>query len=184
MYPPDKNGETKWRFRNNSVALALSFKYLECTKLLMTSGIDLCSTNFSGAVNPYKSVMNAWLYASMTLVNEIEFVDMCNMFHELVLKGERFSADFVQTFYFNQMIEYQDGVAMDYIDESYISNPDHFFYNKKRSYFLKSLAFCCNYNIDTLFACPHQCRMFLEVKKNGNKTNYFQTNTNVFNFYF
>ena len=169
--PMDKES-VEIRFEDSSLAISILYKRFECVKLLITRSTKYSffrAKKNSEASSPKlranannSTELDCWFAASMKLNDLSEFMNMRNIFHELVLNGCKFS-----NYVFNLVdsmnelkqfkFDYQNN------ESNNLKTMPPFGYNSYMSNFLKSLAFVCNYNLEKLFNNANQCELFLKT---------------------
>jgi len=108
--------------------------------------------------------LDCWFSACMKIESLNDFMSMRDIFHELVLNGCKFS-----NYLFN-LIDSMSELKQFKFDANTRGANDNdtnkpmstFSYNSYMSYFIKSLAFICNYNLEKLFNNSNQCELFLK----------------------
>lgn len=160
------------KFEDSSLAISILYKRFDCVKLLLTRSLNfsILSTNYSSYIYKKKPTENesteldCWFAASMKLNSVVEFIDMCNIFHELVLNGAKFSNyTFTLLDSMNDLNQFKN-LSQSENNSNNNNSSNRFEYNLYSSYFIKCLTFILNYNLEKLFNnSESKCELFLKT---------------------
>jgi len=122
------------------------------------------------------SELDSWFSSAMKLVCDTEFVEMCNLFHELILNGAKFT---------NNLFGFIDSMTDKVQFNTSGYSKKTFFYNSYLSNFLKCLTFMSNYDLRKLFSSEKALELFFKsVFLKINEVFLTQNNWQVLDTYF
>ena len=156
---PNSNKPSLVKFEDSSLSISILYKRFDCVKLLLTKCINMnCITTMTKLKlkNLVSTELDCWISTSMKLDSSVDFIEMCSIFHELVLNGAKFS-NYVFTLLdsMNELKQYK------FLNNNLYND---FTYNVFCSYFMKCLTFLLNYNLEKLFNNnENQCELFLKT---------------------
>lgn len=159
--------------KDSSLSISILNNHYDCAKLLLTNSLKhsclLKTDNYKISAD-----LDSWFAGSMKLYSSSDYLEMRNIFHELVLNGAKFTNHlFVvidsmnSLYYFNDMRN--RGPPSQIVIKGNVNQLTKneilqykFVYTKCNSNYLKCLTFICNYNLESLFDCNEKCSMFLK----------------------
>jgi hypothetical protein len=156
---PNSDKPSLVRFEDSSLSISILYKRFDCVKLLLTKCTNMnCITTMTKLKlkNLISTELDCWISTSMKLDTCVDFIEMCNIFHELVLNGAKFS-----NYIFTLLDSMNELKQFKFLNNN-LNNG--FSYNLFCSYFMKCLTFLLNYNLEKLFNNnENQCELFLKT---------------------
>jgi len=168
-------GGQKFSFDDASLAISILYKRFDCSRLLLTRSLDAPCIQQVSNLND-SSELDSWFSSAMKLNCDTEFVEMCNLFHELILNGAKFT---------NNLFGFIDSMTDKVQFNTSGYSKKTFFYNSYLSNFLKCLTFMSNYDLRKLFSSEKALELFFKsVFLKINEVFLTQNNWQVLDTYF
>jgi len=148
------NTNQTFSFNDASLSISILHKRFDCSRLLLTRSLKTPCIYIPSNDVKASSELDSWFASAMKLSSDTEFFEMCELFHELVLNGAKFTGQlfgFIDTM--TDKIQFKTSSGR---------SKQIFVYNSYLSYFIRCLTLMGNYDLQRLFNSNKVVELFLK----------------------